>query len=64
MWIGDTGSMAAVNAREYVGRNSSGQPFVDAGPWSGLLTYRDLYNFPISSLRVLQPNPADFYIEP
>jgi hypothetical protein len=64
MWIGDTGSMAAVNAQEFVRRNSSGQPYVDSSPWSGLLTYRDIYNFPIGSLRVLQPNPTDFFLEP
>src|SRR5207253_2968081 len=62
-WIADTGEMAAVDAREYVGINASGQAYVDASPWAGLLTYRDLYNFPVSNLRVLQTNPGDFYQE-
>jgi hypothetical protein len=61
-WIGDTGEAAAVDAREYIALNRSGQPYIDAKPWQGLLTYHDLYRFPMESLRVLQTDPADFHV--
>jgi hypothetical protein len=64
-FIGDTGEMAAFNAREYVKRDASGNPVIDSSPWSGLLTYRDLYNnLPVGSFRILVANPANYYQEP
>ena len=59
-WIADTGSAAAVDAQEFVTSNGQG---VNATPWQGLLTYRDLYGIPVSSFRVLQVNQGDFYVE-
>jgi len=59
-WIADTGVAAAVDAREFVTSDGSG---VNAAPWQGLLTYRDLYGIPVSSLRVLQVNQGDYYVE-
>jgi hypothetical protein len=62
-WIADSGEMAAVDAREFVSVDSMGQPYVNNAPWLGLLTHRDLYSFPMSSLRVLQTDEADFYVK-
>jgi hypothetical protein len=63
-WVGDTGSMAALNAREFLTVNKAGRAFLDSRPWSGLLNYRTLYfNFPLNRMRVLQVNRSDFYQE-
>src|SRR5579871_4623377 len=59
-WIADTGSAAAVDAEEFVTSDGTG---VRSAPWSGLLTYRDLYGIPVSSFRVLQTNQSDYYVE-
>lgn len=62
-WIADTGTAAAVDAREFVAVNGSGVPYVDNSPWAGLLTHMDLSGFPVNKLRIIQANPADFYQE-
>jgi hypothetical protein len=62
-YIGDTGSMAGFNARSYIIRNGSGVRVVDPTPWTGLLTYRDTYGFPVSHLRVVNVDPDDFFKE-
>src|SRR5205085_1532350 len=63
-WVGDTGSMAALDAQEFVKLDQWGNPNIDSSPWQGLLTYRDLYNnFPVNKLRVVAANSADFYVE-
>jgi len=63
-WVGDSGSMAALDAREYVKLDKWGYPTIDSSPWKGLLTYRDLYKgFPIDKMRVVLANPSEFYQE-
>lgn len=61
-WLGDTGSATAFYAQEFLTLDSSGRIALDQRPWAGLLSGDDLSAFPTGSLRVLQVNPNDFFV--